>query len=91
MTLPPQILPFALPPPLFFHFSCPPPPPPPLQSLFSFAENLLGFLMVGKVFEKTFRIVGLNGRKCSWEVEPNCLFNSLEYTEVYVHYVHVTR
>ena len=47
--------------------------------------------MVGKVSEKTFRIVGLNGRKCSWEVEPNCLFNSLECTEVYVHYVHVTR
>ena len=47
--------------------------------------------MVGKVFEKTFRIIGLNGRKCSWEVEPNFLFNSLEYTEVYVHYVHATR
>ena len=68
--------------------------PLPLWSLFSFAENLLGFIMVGKVFEKTFRIVRLNGRKCSWEVEPNFLFNPLEYIEVYVHsvyYVHVTR
>ena len=43
-------LPFSLSSPLFF--------------LFCFAGHLLGFILVKKVWEKAFRIVRLDGKKC---------------------------
>ena len=54
---------FTFSPPLFYRFSC--------LILFSLAVHLLGFILVGKVFGKAFRILGLDERKGRWIVEQN--------------------
>ena len=46
----------------FFRFSC---------LFFSFAGHLVGFISVGKVFGKAFRISELDERKDSWVVEQD--------------------
>ena len=52
---------FAFSPPLFFRFS---------YLIFSpLAGHLVGFILVGKVLGRTFRILGLNERKGRWIVE----------------------
>ena len=38
-------------------------------TFFSFAGHLVGFILVGKVFRKAFRILGLDERKNRWVVE----------------------
>ena len=38
---------------------------------FSLAGHLVGFILVGKVFRKAFRILGLDERKGMWVVEQN--------------------
>ena len=54
---------FAFSPPLFFRFS---------YLIFSpLAGHLVGFILVGKVLGKTFRILGLNERKDRWVVEQD--------------------
>ena len=54
---------FAFSPPLFFRFS---------YLIFSpLAGHLVGFILVGKVLGKTFRILGLNERKVRWVVEQD--------------------
>ena len=54
---------FAFFPPLFFRFS---------YLIFSpLAGHLVGFILVGKVLGKTFRILGLNERKVRWVVEQD--------------------
>ena len=40
-----------------------------LPHFFSLAEHLEGFILVGKVFRKAFRILGLDERKGRWVVE----------------------
>ena len=52
---------FAFSPPIFFRFSC--------LTFFSLARHLVGFILVGKVFKKAFRILGLDERKGRWVVE----------------------
>ena len=52
-------LPFS--PPLFFCFFC--------LIFFSLAGHLVGFILVGRVFRKAFRILGLGERKGRWAVE----------------------
>jgi len=42
-----------------------------LPYFFSFARHLLGFILVGKVFRKVFRIFGLDERKGRWVVEQD--------------------
>ena len=42
-----------------------------LASFFSFAVHLVGFILVGKVFGKAFRILGLDERKSRWVVEQD--------------------
>ena len=42
-----------------------------LASFFSFAGNLIGFILVGKVFRKALRILELDGRKCRRVVEQD--------------------
>ena len=54
---------FTFSPPLFFRFSC--------LIFFSFAGHLVGFILVGKVFRKAFRILGLGERKGRWVVEQD--------------------
>ena len=54
---------FAFSPPLFFRFSC--------LIFFSLAGHLVGFILVGKVFRKAFRILGLGERKGRWVVEQD--------------------
>ena len=46
---------FAFSPPLFFRFSC--------LIFFSLAGHFVGFILVGRVFRKAFRILGLGERK----------------------------
>ena len=41
------------------------------MSCFSLAGHLVGFILVGKVFRKAFRILGLDERKVSWVVEKD--------------------
>ena len=54
---------FAFSPPLFFRFS---------SLIFSLLSGyLVGFILVGKVLGKTFRILGLNERKVRWVVEQD--------------------
>ena len=54
---------FAFSPPLFFRFS---------YLIFSpLAGHLVGFILVGKVLGKTFRILALNERKFRWVVEQD--------------------
>ena len=50
---------FTFSPPLFFCFSC-------LIFFFSLAGHLAGFILVGRVFRKAFRILGLGERKGRW-------------------------
>ena len=54
---------FAFSPPLFFRFSC--------LIFFSLAGHLVGFILVGRVFRKAFRILGLGERKGRWVVEQD--------------------
>ena len=42
-----------------------------LPHFFSFAGHLVGFILVGKVFRKCFRILGLDERKGRWVVEQD--------------------
>ena len=42
-----------------------------LASFFSLAGYLVGFILVGKVFRKAFRILGLDERKGRWVVEQD--------------------
>ena len=42
-----------------------------LPHFFSFAGHLVGFILVGKVFRKAFRILGLGERKGRWVVEQD--------------------
>ena len=42
-----------------------------LASFFSFAGNLIGFILVGKVFRKALRILELDGRQCRRVVEQD--------------------
>ena len=53
---------FAFSPPFFSTF---------LASFFSFAGHLAGFILVGKVFRKCLRILGLDERKGMWVVEQD--------------------
>ena len=54
---------FAFSPPLFFRFSC--------LIFFSLAGHLVGFILVGRVFRKAFRILGLGERKGRWVMEQD--------------------
>ena len=47
----------------FFHFSC--------LIFFSLAGHLVGFILVGNVFRKALRILGLDERKGRWVVEQD--------------------
>ena len=38
---------------------------------FSLAEHLVGFILVGRVFRKAFRILGLGERKGRWVMEQD--------------------
>ena len=49
--------------PLFFVFVA--------SSFFSLAGHLVGFILVGKVFRKAFRILGLGERKGRWVMEQD--------------------
>ena len=42
-----------------------------LPHFFSFAGHLVGFILVGNVFRKAFRILGLDERKGRWVVEQD--------------------
>ena len=42
-----------------------------MPHFFSFAGHLVGFIWVGKVFRKAFRISGLEERKGRWIVEQD--------------------
>ena len=53
----------AFSPPFFFRFSC--------LIFFSLAGHLVGFILVGRVFRKAFRILGLGERKGRWVVEQD--------------------
>ena len=48
---------------LAFYFPC--------LIFFSFAGHLVGFILVGKVFRKAFRILGLDERKGRWAMEQD--------------------
>ena len=50
-------------PPFFFRFSC--------LIFFSLAGHLVGFILVGRVFRKAFRILGLGERKGRWVMEQD--------------------
>ena len=54
---------FIFSPPLFFRFSC--------LIFFSLAGHLVGFILVGIVFRKAFRILGLGQRKGRWAMEQD--------------------
>ena len=53
----------AFSPPFFFRFSC--------LIFFSLAGHLVGFILVGRVFRKAFRILGLGERKGRWVMEQD--------------------
>ena len=42
-----------------------------LSHFFSLAGHLVGFILVGKVFKKAFRILGLGERKGRWAMEQD--------------------
>ena len=48
-----------------------------LPHFFSFAGHLVGFSLVGEVFRKAFRILGLDERKGRWVVEQDFHCNFL--------------
>ena len=54
---------FAFSSPLFFRFSC--------LIFFSLAGHLVGFVLVGRVFRKAFRILGLGERKGRWAMQQD--------------------
>ena len=54
---------FAFSPPFFFRFSC--------LIFFSLAGHLVGFILVGRVFGKAFRNLGLGERKGRWAMEQD--------------------
>ena len=54
---------FAFSPPFFFRFSC--------LIFFSLAGHLVGFILVGRVFRKAFRILGLGQSKGRWVMEQD--------------------
>ena len=54
---------FAFSPPFFFRFS--------RLIFFSLAGRLVGFILVGRVFRKAFRILGLGERKGRWAMEQD--------------------
>ena len=54
---------FAFCPPLFFRFFC--------LIFFPLAGHLVGFILVGIVFRKAFRILGLGERKGRWAIEQD--------------------
>ena len=54
---------FAFSPPFFFRFSC--------LIFFSLAGHLVGFILVGRVFRKAFRILGLGERRGRWLMEQD--------------------
>ena len=54
---------FAFPLPLFFRFSC--------LIFFSLAGDLVGFILVERVFRKAFRILGYGERKGRWAMEQD--------------------
>ena len=58
---------------------------------FSFAGHLVSFILVGKVFRKAFRILGLDERKGRWVVEKDLhanfrvnVFGFLPFSPVYL-------
>ena len=53
----------AFSPPFFFHFSC--------LIFFSCAGHWVGFILVGKVLRKAFKILGWDERKGRWIVEQD--------------------
>ena len=59
----PELLLFAFSSPFFFRFSC--------LIFFSLAGHLVGFILVGRVFRKAFRILGLGERKGRWVMEQD--------------------
>ena len=48
-----------------------------LPHFFSFAGHLVGFSLVGEVYRKAFRILGLDERKGRWVVEQDFHCNFL--------------
>ena len=54
---------FTFSPPFFFRFSC--------LIFFFLAGHLVGFILVGRVFGKAFRILGLDERKGRWAMEQD--------------------
>ena len=54
---------FAFSPPFFFRFSC--------LIFFSLAGHLVGLILMGRVFRKAFRILGLGERKGRWAMEQD--------------------
>ena len=54
---------FSFSPLLFFRFSC--------LIFFSLAGHLVGFILVGRVFRKAFKILGLGERKGRWVMEQD--------------------
>ena len=58
-----EILFFAFSPPFFFCFSC--------LIFFSLSGDLVGFILVGRVLRKAFRILGLGERKGRWAMEQD--------------------
>ena len=54
---------FAFSPPIFFRFSC--------LIFFSSAVHLVGFILVGNILSKDFRILGLDDRKGRWVGEQD--------------------
>ena len=54
---------FAFSPPFFFRFS--------RLIFFSLAGHLVGLILMGRVFRKAFRILGLGERKGRWVVEQD--------------------
>ena len=54
---------YAFSPPFFFCFSC--------LIFFSLAGHLVGLILVGRVFRKAFRILGLGERKGRWVMEQD--------------------
>ena len=63
MTQQSWLLLFAFSPPFFFRFSC--------LIFFSLAGHLVGFNLVGRVFRKAFRIIGLGESKRRWAMEQD--------------------
>ena len=58
-----------------------------LPHFVSFAGHLVGFILVGKVFRKAFRILGLGERKGRWVVEQDfhAIFRSMLH--VFCHFL----